>query len=456
MFSSRCSTIIAPATVVGESGIAILRISGSLSLSFLKQYFNPRNNTQSFASHRLYLGYLVDRDHKIIDEIMAVYMEPGRSYTYEPVVELHCHGSPQVVKEIITLAQHYGIDLAQPGEFTYRAFINGRLDLTQAEAVCRLIHSKSDFSRRAAINQMDGFLSRQISQIVMRIRQHIAYLEAWIDFPEEDIPEQNFAELVNDIKCINDEVGRLTESYHVGQIVADGASVVLAGLPNSGKSSLLNALLKRDRAIVSDIPGTTRDTIEEALIVNGLKISLADTAGLRHTTDPVEQLGVMKSYRKLEAADLILFLHDAAQPFSSALTDLMNRRPQTPLILVLTKTDLVQTVPSTTSFFDGSVCTVSSVTGDGLQELMTLMSDTLFADFAGHSEAPLVTERRHYDTLIKSKTALDRFVENSDNMTLDLLVSDLRQALISFEYVTGSVTTDDILDDIFSNFCIGK
>lgn len=453
---SKLSTIIAPATLVGESGIAVLRISGDLSLPFLNHYFRPHKKSGELHSHYLYLGYLVDSHNHVIDEIMAVYMQPKRSYTLEPVVELHCHGSLQILKEVLSLAQSFGITLAKPGEFTYRAFINGRIDLAQAEAVCRLIHSQSEYSRKSALDQMDGFLSRQIHKFANIVKNKIVFLEAWIDFPDEDIPEQSVLFIKEEMDDLLAEINTLTDSYRVGQIVHDGASVVLAGFPNSGKSSLLNALIKKDRAIVSHIPGTTRDLIEESIILGGVKIRIADTAGLRETSDILELQGVQRSYDKLQKADLILFIHDSSTPITSEFVELIAQYPSYAKILVLSKSDLNNSSDSVIDAFPAPVQHVSAHTGSGLDDLATAIGSILFGDYVHHSESSIITERRHYEVLLTAKESLSRFASSVESLTLDVLVADLRHVLSCFDQITGVVTNEDILDDIFSKFCIGK
>lgn len=447
-------TIIAPATAIGESGVAIVRISGDNALFFLETYFKPRKNVDSFLSHYLYYGHIVDFNDEVVDEVMAVYMESKRSYTFESVVEVHCHGSKQVVKKIISLALNKNIRLAKPGEFTYRAFMNGRLDLTQAEAVSRLIHSGTELSRKTALCQLNGYLSRQIYDYSRRIKELVVYLEAWIDFPEEEIPDPD--QLVQKVTVLIEDMTSLADTYKVGQIVHEGATVVLIGLPNVGKSSLLNALLKQDRAIVSSLPGTTRDLIEENLDIDGASLRLVDTAGLRESSDDLENEGIRRTREKLKYADLVLVLHDASSQFDDNLFDLFKLCADCPSVLVLTKSDLVSTPPPTTDFFNGPVCYVSSHTDAGIDILKKTISSLLYRASCVDSEPAYITERRHYESLVLSIQCLSRFNLNYGLYTYDLLVADLRDALNVLGQITGHVTTDAILDSIFSSFCIGK
>lgn len=450
-------TIIAPATSVGNAGIAIVRISGTASLSFLQRHFRATSGVSNFVSHQLYLGRLVDTSAEVIDEIMAVHMHAPRSYTCEDVVEIHCHGSRQVVKIILDLAITHGIRLAKPGEFTYRAYLNGRLDLTQAEAVSRLIHSKSEFSRKAALQQLDGLLSRRIYTFSARIKQFLVMLEAWIDFPEEDLPEENIIHISESMKKLLVEMETLANSYRAGQRVHDGVTVVLVGLPNVGKSSLLNAFLEEERAIVSAIPGTTRDLIEQSIDIGGLTVRLVDTAGLRETEDYVEREGVRKAHDKLKSADLVLLLMDGTESPGEEFLNLFHLCKPYPSILVITKSDLAGSQHGIdTSFFTGPIFSVSAKHGTGLDILKQYIVDSLYKDHIPDAEPAYLTERRHFESLVCAVDSTRSFLQNIDQTPVDLLAIDLRDALHHLAAITGEVTTNSILDDVFSQFCIGK
>ncbi len=452
---NRQDTIIAPATAVGESGVAIVRISGDKSLLFLDSFFVPKRKVDKFTSHFLYYGHLIDKHGELIDEVMAVYMDSKCSYTFESVVEVHCHGSRQVVKKIISLALNHNIRLAAPGEFTYRAFLNGRLDLTQAEAVSRLIHSTSEFSRKTALSQLHGYLSRQIYAYSHRIKDLVVYLEAWIDFPEEDIPQADADHFRQKVSDLVDEMQQLADTFKVGQVVHDGATVVLVGQPNVGKSSLLNALLQQDRAIVSSIPGTTRDFIEENLNIDGVTLRLVDTAGLRISSDDIEKEGIRRTQEKLKQSDLVLFLHDSTTQFDEQTLNMIDSVDRNLLVLVLTKIDLAGDLP-VTDFHSGTVCCVSSHTGAGIDTLKSTISTLLYKNYHPDTESAYITERRHYEALLLSVQCLNRFLANYEQLTADLVAADLRDALRALGMITGQVTVDSILDGIFSKFCIGK
>jgi tRNA modification GTPase len=448
-------TIIAPATAVSESGIAVLRISGVAALTFLKSFFRSKNQIENFQSHYLYLGRIVDDEDRVIDEVMVVYMAPPRTYTREPVVEVHCHGSRQIVRKILQLANANNIRLANPGEFTYRAYLNGRIDLVQAEAVSRLIQSTSEFSRQSALQQLDGLLSRQLYGYSATIRNLLVQIEAWIDFPEEDLPAENLKQIFSVANELYLHMSDLRDTYRSGQFVHDGATIVMAGLPNAGKSSLMNAMLQQDRSIVSSIPGTTRDLIEHSAQIAGLNVRLVDTAGLRNSDDFVEQEGVRRARNVAKNANLILLILDGSGPLCDQFLELLADFSDLPVVLVVNKSDLFP-VQQDLSFFSGPIVSVSAKYGDGIKDLLDTLSSLLLRDYLPSSESPYITERRHYEALVGAATSFKNFLDNLGSVDLDLLSIDLRSALDSLGSVTGNVTTDDVLDDIFSSFCIGK
>lgn len=448
-------TIIAPATAVSESGLAVIRISGNKALLFLHKHFRPVGKFKDFASHQLYLGHIVDDDHGVVDEVMAVYMAPPRSYTTESIAEIHCHGSSQVVRLIIELAGSFGIRIAQPGEFTYRAYLNGRVDLVQAEAVSRLIQSTSELSRKSALQQLDGRLSRELYKYSNAIRDLLVQIEAWIDFPEEDLPEENINSISSRAVDIYHDMLNLLATYRSGQHVHEGAIVALAGLPNAGKSSLMNTLLQQNRSIVSDIPGTTRDIIEQSTQISGVRIRLVDTAGLHLSDDFVEQEGVRRARNIVNSADVVLLILDGSVPVSPQFLDLLSEFSDLQVILVINKSDLSQ-VQCDFSFFSGPIVRLSAKYGDGVENLLDAVSSLLLQDYIPSSESPYITERRHYETLILASRSMNSFIENIGHIDLDLLSIDLRASLDTLGQITGVVTTDNLLDGVFSSFCIGK
>lgn len=449
-------TIIAPATPPGEGGVAILRISGPKALSSLLQHFQPTQKINILLSHRLYHGRISDQNSELIDEVMAVYMQAPRSYTCEDVVEVHCHGSRQVIKRLLTLFQLSGIRLAKPGEFTYRAFVNGRIDLPQAEAVSSLITAHSEAARKMALAQISGALSQRIHSFSHKIKKSLVFLEAWIDFPEEDLPQEDLNFIAQSMGSILHSVQLLSETYSYGRIQKEGASILLVGPPNVGKSSLLNYLLGEDRAIVTAVPGTTRDILEEGVEISGLPVRLIDTAGLRETDDIVEIEGIKRVAEKMAGADLILFLVDGSQPFSENEQQVFHKCKDYPAFLVLTKQDLPQ-AEIDLSFNDLPVCRISTKTGDGMENLKSKISGFLSSDRSASAESVVLAERRHYEALLMAQQSLLRFTDLLHKQeSLEFLSFELREALRHLGQITGEVTTESLLDDIFSGFCIGK
>lgn len=449
-------TIIAPATAPGEGGIAVIRISGSKSLDYLKKFFRPSRHNAELNSHHLYHGLLVDNDQQIIDEVMAVYMAAPRTYTRDDVVEIHSHGSQQIVKTIIQLYTQEGVRLASPGEFTYRAYINGRLDLSQAEAVSRLIQSNSDTSRRLALSQVGGSLSKYIHSFTKSIKNIVVLSEAWIDFPEEDLPDEDISFISETILEISNKITDLTATFDVGRIQVEGASIMLVGEPNVGKSSLLNSLLGEDRAIVTDIPGTTRDILEEGVFIAGLPVRLIDTAGLRDTDDKIEQEGIRRAESKMSNADLVLLLIDGSHASVSLDSLVFDKCINYPTFLVITKDDL-PSIHIDISLSPFPVYYISTKTGHGLDLLKEAIAKFLLQDTASSSETTMLTEQRHYEALLHAQENLKKSLSVLENVeNLDLLAFELRESLFHLGQISGETTTEDLLDDIFSGFCIGK
>ncbi|MCK4502653.1 MAG: tRNA uridine-5-carboxymethylaminomethyl(34) synthesis GTPase MnmE [Desulfuromonadales bacterium] len=449
-------TIIAPATPPGDGGVAIVRISGVDALSALKKYFRPSAAIDIFTSHRLYHGTLLDQSGEKIDEVMAVYMASPRTYTCDDVVEIQCHGSQQVVKSILKLYLAYGIRLAEPGEFTYRAYVNGRLDLSQAEAVSSLIHAKSQSSHKLALAQVGGALSREIFAFTASLKNALVLTEAWIDFPEEDLPAEDVVILTDIVARVIDKSLMITDSYGSGRVLSEGASILLVGQPNVGKSSLLNALLGEDRAIVTAVPGTTRDLLEEGLTIEGVPVRLVDTAGLRKSTDAVEIEGIRRAESKMQQADLVLLVVDGTREPDELDFYVHNLCQNLPTFLVLTKGDITSRSIDL-SFSDFPVYPISSKKGLGLAQLSQAIAEFLVGDHLLGSESVMLTERRHYEALHLCVDSLKRASGLLQGQApLELLAFELREALYGLGQISGETTTESVLDDIFSGFCIGK
>lgn len=448
-------TIIAPATAVGGGGIAVVRVSGPRALECLQLFFRPTRKPGKYRSHQLYHGHLVDRQGDHLDEVLAVFMAAPNTYTRQDVVEFHCHGSQQIVKSILTLFLEEGLRLASPGEFTYRAFINGRLDLSQAEAVAHLIHAKSDSSRKLALSQVEGQLSKFIFGITEKLRGIQVLFEAWMDFPEEDLPADNLSEIGRDVCGIISKIDQITDTYRCGRVLLEGASILLVGRPNAGKSSLLNRLLGEERAIVTDVPGTTRDLLEEGMTIGGLPVRLIDTAGLRQSDDPVEAEGVRRAKKKIDQADLVLLLVDGSKPVDEQDLFAYHACSKNKGFLVKTKSDLPMVAD--TSFCEFPGIGVSSKTGAGLELLQQEIAQILLAGHFPSAESVMLAEQRHFDAIIACRNNLCLLTSGlKEGLFLEFLAFEVREALHHLGQISGQTTTDSVLEKIFSKFCIGK
>jgi tRNA modification GTPase len=451
-------TIAAVSTPRGEGGIAIIRISGSDSLRILDALYRPSRDG-GFDSHRFYYGSVIDPcSHATLDEVMSVYMKAPRTFTREDVVEIHCHGGTLVVQLILSAVLSCGARLAQPGEFTKRAFLNGRVDLVQAEATIDIIRAKTAAAASLAQSHREGFLSSRIVEIRDALRQILALLEAYIDFPDEDLGDANTA-LVHDLSGTALARARLLlDSYQEGRVLRDGVSVIIAGKPNAGKSSLLNSLLSEKRAIVTSVPGTTRDIIEEIVNIRGLPVTLLDTAGICVSDDPVEQEGIHRARVKIPSADLVIILLDGSRPFDE--DDLLSFEAvgSTPHLTVINKSDLPARLVMPESHRPERLHSISTATGEGIESLRDTIAELfLHGKLTDNRDLAFLSDARHRDALQRVADSLSRFIAAlAGASSFELLVIDLRDALDALGQITGQTTPDDILDLIFDKFCIGK
>lgn len=473
-------TICAIATPVGEGGIGIVRLSGFHAVDIASHVVRLRSKRplHTVMSHKLHLadillptapsigshsGSTIPLTEQLVDEGMVVYMKAPRSFTAEDVVEIHCHGSGFVMQRVCEACVAAGARVAQAGEFTKRAFLNGRLDLSQAEAVLDTIRSKSELSLKLAQRQLRGQLAQEVNRLRTRLVGLLAHLEAGIDFAEEDIAFVGQDEMVVTLRETLDDVRRMLATAETGRVLRDGIRVVIIGEPNVGKSSLLNSLLRENRAIVTDVPGTTRDIIEESVVWQGLRVTLVDTAGLRDTTDIVEQEGIRRSKEAQEQADIILHVLDGAQLTRLNLENIRFPSPNEEQLLVINKIDLIH-VATVQELADGlragtscKVVPVSVRTGEGLEALKAAVRERFVKPCFEPSEGVVVTHARHLMALERAEASLKEALASVERaIEPEFVAVDLRGAADALGEIVGAITSDEVLDRIFSEFCIGK
>jgi len=454
----RADTIAAVSTPHGEGGIGIIRMSGPRSLEIL-QIVSRSIPSGGFKSHRFYYNEIVNPSSgAVFDEAMTVYMRSPKSFTREDVVEVQCHGGTVIVQQILQLLLDNGARLAEPGEFTRRAFLNGRIDLLQAESIIDLIRAKTEASVALAQHQRDGSVSGRLAELQQTLRQLLALVEAYVDFPDEDLGDSDNFRLLQSQTTALDLVRDLISGYREGKLLRDGISVLIAGKPNVGKSSLLNTLLREKRAIVTSIPGTTRDLIEEVVSLRGLPVKLLDTAGICRTDDPVEQEGIRRAMERIPTADLVLFLLDASRPYDDDDTVVANALDGRSTLVVLNKTDLPQMLHLPHGIAELPNVSISTTSGDGIEALKDSVAEMfLHGRASDNRDLVLLSRARHRDSLLKVEASLVNFSSSlRSGLSNELLAIDLRDALDAIGQITGETTTDDILDLIFGQFCIGK
>ena len=457
-------TIVAIATPPGSGAISVIRLSGLKSLTTCMNNFMPANKKltiHNIESHKLYLGYFVD-DDKIIDEVLISYFRSPGSYTSEDVVEISCHGSEFIQQKIIEVLINTGARAADPGEFTLRAFLNGRMDLSQAEAVADLIASQSSSSHRMAMNQMRGGISEKISLLRKKLIDFASLIELELDFSEEDVEFANREQFLKLISELKEELNMLISSFSMGNVIKQGIPVAIIGKPNVGKSTLLNAILNEEKAIVSHIPGTTRDAIEDTYIIGGYKFRFIDTAGLRQSDDIVESIGIERTYDKIEKATIILYVCDIASINNETVENVLEEFKQyiqdesKHFIFVANKIDQLGELPSQIKeILELDTVFVSAKRKENIH----LLADTLInivKEFNITNDV-IVSNSRHYQALTNANNALEQVdIGFENNIPTDLIAIDIRQALHELGTITGEITTDDLLGNIFGKFCIGK
>lgn len=475
-------TIAAVATAYGEGGIGIIRISGSEALSILKKVFVPmrkhinKNNMEDgkflpeslgvtvgepIVNRRLTYGHIVDlKKNKTIDEVLVVYMKSPYTYTTEDVVEINCHGSIVSLRKTLELVLKNGARLAEPGEFTKRAFLNGRLDLTQAEAVIDLVKAKSEKTFDVALGQLDGLLSRDIIKIRNLLTDELVNIVVNLDYPDEDIEIITYEKLLNNLLQIGDMIKNLTDSADTGRIIKEGFKVAIIGKPNVGKSSLMNALLKESRAIVTDIPGTTRDTIVEDIAIKGIPVKLIDTAGIRKTEDTVEIIGIEKSKESFNEADLVIFILDGSNNISEEDMDIICTVGERRVLVLINKSDLgvkfdenvlKEKMPMS------SIIRTAIIDGVGIHEIEDEIEKLVYNGEVKQSGSTFITNVRHTNLLLLAKGAVEDAINTvRTGEALEFIEIDVKRAFEFLGEIVGETVSESIIDEVFSRFCLGK
>ena len=451
-------TIAAISTPRGEGGIGIIRISGDKSFEILERIFNTKNPNRDLGFYKFNYGFIHDNG-KIVDEVMAVRMKAPKTYTCEDVVEINCHGGHLISEKVLELVLKNGARHAEQGEFTKRAFMNGRIDLSQAEAVMDIIQGKTEKSISLSLEQLRGDLRDKIGSFKKALLDVTAHVNVVLDYPEEGIDDPLPSNLRENLENVYAEAERLISSYDKGKKIKEGIKTVIAGKPNVGKSTLLNSLLKEERAIVTHIPGTTRDVIEEIINIKGIPLVLTDTAGIRKTEDIVENIGVEKSKKFIENADLVLLVLDASRELESedreVIEEIQNHNKKT--IVLLNKIDLERKI-ELEEFNLENILEISAKDNIGIEDMEErIYSYIVEENVEDSSEKLIITNIRHKTALEKTKDAIRNIFETIDaGMPMDLISVDLKEALDSLSEITGEISSEDILDHVFGNFCVGK
>ncbi len=454
-------TIAAIATALNNAGIGIIRISGSDSILIADKIFKAKKNKKlsEVNTHTINYGYIIDENDTKIDEVLVSVMKAPNTFTREDVVEINCHGGVLVMKKVLEEVIKAGARMAEPGEFTKRAFINGRIDLSQAEAVIDIINAKNDFALKTSLSHLQGDVSHKVKELRDIILDKIAYIEAALDDPEHIELEGYSSSLLKDILIIKNDLEKMILSFENGRILTEGIKTVILGKPNVGKSSFLNVLIGHERAIVTDIEGTTRDTLEETININGITLNLVDTAGLRKTDDVIEKIGVKKAKEEADKADLILYLIDSSKSLDKSDLELLESIKDKKAIILLNKADLesLVAIKDIEKITDKQAVLISAKTKDGIDEFENILRKMFLKGEINYNDELCITNIRHKTEIVNAKNSIKMVIESiENNMPEDFFTIDLMNAYESMGIIIGEAIEEDLADRIFCKFCMGK
>ena len=456
------STIAAISTATGNGGIGIIRMSGKKSFEILNKFFVPANQENcEIKGYTMKFGYIINPEtNEKIDEVLVSYFVSPKSYTTENMCEINSHGGIIVEKKILELCLKNGADIAEPGEFTKRAFLNGRMDLAQAESVIDLINSKSDNEAKASINQLEGNLSKKIHEIRDKILDVMADIEANIDYPEYDIEEVTNKKIEKVLSEIKQDLTCLSDSFKNGKILKEGVKTIILGKPNAGKSSLLNSILNEERAIVSEYAGTTRDTIEEFVSVDGISLKLIDTAGIRKTDDKIEEIGVKRALKLSEDADLIIAIFDGSKELDEEDLEILKIIKNKKSIILLNKKDIGDCKLEDNEIIRNAsenIIKISAKTGDGVEDIYKKIAQMFKTNEIQMNDGVIITNIRHKNQIDKAIRSVEEAIEsNNSGLPIDIVSIPIKQILNDLSAITGEDVSEDIINEIFSKFCLGK
>ena len=455
------NTIVAISTAMGNGGIGIVRMSGEKSFEILEKIFRPKNKDAFIKGYQIKYGNIVDpRNEEIIDEVLVSYFVSPKSYTTEDMCEINTHGGMVVEKRILELCLENGAEIASPGEFTKRAFLNGRIDLSQAEAIIDLINSKTIREARESINQLEGHLSSKIESIRQKMLDLMIAIDVNIDYPEYDEEEVTKNKSLNELKIILEELIKLENSFNTGKVLKDGVKTVILGKTNAGKSSLLNRILKEDRAIVSNIEGTTRDTIEEFVDIEGIPLKLIDTAGIRNSSNEIEQIGIQKSKKLANSADLIIAIFDITKNLDEDDQELLEIIKDKKCIILLNKIDILPEnidLENKLKLINKNILKISAMEDIGIQSLYDKIIELYSFNTESLSNDVLISNERHKNLIQKAKMEINEAINATENdMYIDIISIYITNAMNYLAEITGNNVTDDVIDEIFKKFCLGK